>query len=200
MPLTTRQLEVLEIVQALQPRSVALGGGAALIDAGLVDRPTRDLDFFSNDINAIGIFADELIESLATHGHAPHVITRSQGFVQLEANQVLIDIAHNYLGYDPIQAAIGLRCADADLVGGKIEALFARRVNRDMIDVAQLLDRYTMAELVAFAKDRDAGFSVPITIEMATGNDYDPRQLFDEAEFSAAKAKVLAHLGDLVDP
>ncbi len=63
-----------------------------------------------------------------------------------------------------------------------------------MLDVAQLLDRYQVGELVQLAQERDAGFSLAITIEMTAGNNYDAKQGYGEAEFEAAKAKVLEHL------
>ena len=96
VPLTERQLQLLEIVNQLETESVALGGGAALIDAGLVDRPTQDLDFFSNDLEAITPFADELILRLREYGSDVEVLRRSPGFVQLVADGVLVDIAQSF--------------------------------------------------------------------------------------------------------
>jgi len=194
VPLTEQQHSVLEIVKRLEVEAVPLAGGAALIVAGFVDRATQDLDFFTNNVEAVRPFADELITALEHEGLTVETIQRSAGFVQLSTGDVLIDIAHNYLSDPPVDSHVGLRCADADIVGGKVEALFTRRVNRDVLDVAQLLDRYQVSELVQLAQERDAGFSLAITIEMTAGNKYDAKQGYEEAEFEAAKAKVLEHL------
>ena len=199
VPLTEQQLQVLRTVSHLDAEPVPLAGGAALIVAGFVDRVTRDLDFFTNNVDAVGPFADQLIEALEAQGSVVRIIRRSAGFVQMQSGDVLIDIAHTYLDDDPVQSEIGLRCADTDLVGGKVEALFARRVNRDILDVAQLLDHYDIAELTGMAQERDAGFSIPITIEMVTGSAYDAKQGFLPSEFEMAKSRVLSELQSLLE-
>ncbi len=109
MPLTEQQHSVLEIVKRLDAEAIPLAGGAALIVAGFVSRATQDLDLFTNNVEAVGPFADEPITALEHEGLTVETIQRSAGFVQLSAGDVLIHIAHNYLGDTPVESHIGLR-------------------------------------------------------------------------------------------
>ena len=46
-----------------------------------------------------------------------------------------------------------------DAIGGKIGALATRAVPRDYLDTAAALDRYTIAELIGFARRLDPGLT-----------------------------------------
>lgn len=154
-----------------------LGGGNALNTYGILRRDTEDIDLFldredgireaadiiSEALNGAGYQvdpvnkADELAgiwpeaadETLAEwevtigEGNGQHVVQVQAGFFTLKADPVTISGLQ----------VIGL----ADVAGHKLVALANRGTARDLADAAALLERYTAAQLIKLAVERDPG-------------------------------------------
>jgi len=59
----------------------------------------------------------------------------------------------------PVIMEFGPVLALEDVVGGKVCALASRAVPRDYLDTAAALERYTVAELIDFARQLDPGLT-----------------------------------------
>ena len=82
-----QQRIALAVSEVVKGEGFALAGGAALISQGLVDRRTRDLDFFTVDATSVNRVAPEVESALQSKGM--NVIRRvdAPGFVRLEVSE-----------------------------------------------------------------------------------------------------------------
>jgi hypothetical protein len=71
------------VAQELEGTDVALAGGAALIAAGLVDRQTRDLDFFGSPATHPAELVSSVTQKLEAEGLDVEVITNSTQFARI---------------------------------------------------------------------------------------------------------------------
>ena len=82
--LTDLQQQVAQIVAGvLAAEDVGLAGGGALISQGLVDRLTRDLDYFGAPGFALSYFAPQIISALIEDGLAVDVKRQATTFYRL---------------------------------------------------------------------------------------------------------------------
>lgn len=165
----------------------------------LIDRFTADVDLFTNIDHDIGATAAELAERLIDSDFQVVIARSSPYFARLEIDQLDVDLAHNWRADPPGQSDIGPILSIRDAIAGKIEALFTRIENRDVVDVAQLLEFYSMTQMAAWASDRDEGFSLGITYEMVVNNAHRPDAGFNSEAFEQAHAKVLAAISEAIE-
>ncbi|MEX0741178.1 MAG: nucleotidyl transferase AbiEii/AbiGii toxin family protein [Phycisphaeraceae bacterium] len=171
-----------------QARGFALAGGAALIARGLVDRGTRDLDFFSTSASAIAILVPALETRLAGEGLRVTRIRDVPGFVRLEVlapdgERVEIDLSHDARQHPAEPTELGLTLSQDELAADKVLALFGRAEVRDFVDVAALLEVYPADRLLELAAAKDAGFSVNRFVEALAAV-----HRFDAADFTGTGA------------
>ena len=178
-PVPVRQLhrEVAAIaLRAASRHGFALGGGNALIAHGLIDRPTEDIDLFTNQESGVAAAAaageDALLaagfgaERLETAGElaeifyglgdelAEWIVTAPDG------RQMMLQLAYFARGHRPVVMEIGPVLDLEDVIGGKVCALASRVEPRDYIDTAAALARgYSPGQLIAFARRLDAGLT-----------------------------------------
>ncbi len=82
--LTLQQVQIAEIVGAsIGDLDFALAGGAALISKELVDRGTRDLDFFGPSEDALGVLVSRAEKNLAAEGMGIEYVQRTPAFVRI---------------------------------------------------------------------------------------------------------------------
>jgi hypothetical protein len=150
----------------------ALGGGLALVAHGVLQRPTEDVDLFSdragNAVAAADLVRSALeaagIEVEEAEGDAlDGVIEGFDGhLVELTAYRdaedhegVRVSLGHLHRAHRPVRLDIGPVLHLDDLCAWKVAALVARAEPRDLIDVSAFLLRYPPAELVAMAREVD---------------------------------------------
>ncbi|HEY1828717.1 MAG TPA: hypothetical protein VGG38_00595 [Acidimicrobiales bacterium] len=88
--LTPFQEEIAVTISAItDKKGFALAGGAALISLGLVDRRTRDLDFFTSNAAAVNQTCPSVEAALRSKGGGMEVVRRidAPGFVRLEVTR-----------------------------------------------------------------------------------------------------------------
>lgn len=154
---------------ALGGHAFALAGSGAIREHGIVDRPTRDVDLFTNDLDpaAFDSAVDQLTKVLRDTGFTVEEIRRSPHFAQLhittaDERSIDMDLAVDWRDHDPVMLSVGPVLSIEDAVGSKVNALYTRREARDFLDVDAIRasGRFSDAELIEAAADRDAGFDI----------------------------------------
>jgi len=128
-----------------EARDFALAGGAALIAGGLVDRRTKDLDFFADRPEAVLELLPVLEKALR---HAGLQVERRQvhaGFARLAVSDGIesteVDLCYDLRLRSPEVTALGQVLAPEELAADKMLAFFSRALPRDLIDVHALAQR-----------------------------------------------------------
>lgn len=94
------------------------------------------------------IFGEEMNEGLAEW-----VVTAPDG------KQLALQMAYFDRGRDPVVMEFGPVLDLEDALGGKVAALASRAFERDYADVCAALGRYTISELIRFARRVDSGLT-----------------------------------------
>lgn len=168
--LTPLQITAIRIFFGLdQSHAFLLVGGAALIAHGIVERTTRDLDFF--DVTGrvdvpIGAIAQEFAQA-CTHAGLDAKVMRDLGtFANVRIGdgqeQIDVDIAiDGALPHEPLLSPVGMTPALVDLAGMKMLALFHRAAPRDFVDVFALANLLSKTSVLDSAANLDSGFDLP---------------------------------------
>lgn len=165
--LTAFQIELAQLFFSM-PESTGflLAGGGALIAQGIVPRPTDDLDFFTaRGEGDVAKASDALIDGCRKRGWSVDVIREAPEFRRLEItgpDTVLVDLAMDSPASGAPQVTIaGPTLAASDLATRKTLALFGRAEPRDFVDIYVLAQQFGKEQLVAWAAEGDAGFTLP---------------------------------------
>jgi Nucleotidyl transferase AbiEii toxin, Type IV TA system len=174
MPISGLQREIATIALRVAARyGFALAGGNALMAHGVIDRPTEDVDLFSDQETGVAAAADAVQEALQAAGFtaerldgagdlgdvfegigeglAEWLVTSPQG------QQTMLQMAYFDRVRGPVTMDVGPVLDLEDLAGWKTVALVSRVEPRDYVDIAAALDHYTVDELVAMARRLDPG-------------------------------------------
>jgi len=174
MPIDELQRAVATVaLRAAAGHGFALAGGNALIAHGIVDRPTDDVDLFSDQEAGVSAAAEVVENALRAAGFqadrqdtdrglsdvfygmgdgiAEWVITAPGG------QQTMLQLAYFDRSHRPVTMDVGPVLALADLAGSKVCALASRVEPRDYIDTAAAMRRYPVSQLIGFAKRLDPG-------------------------------------------
>jgi hypothetical protein len=161
------QAEVTRLaLDATSPFGFALAGGQALIAHGVVDRPTKDIDLFTDSSRGITDAAGPIVEALEAAGlvvdqveHEAAIYGLDDELVEYEVHdatsEVRIQLVHFDRATEPVEMPIGPVLHLDDLAGSKLAALATRAEPRDAIDAAALMDRYDRTELLTLARIAD---------------------------------------------
>lgn len=170
--LTTFQLEVAQIFFSLPASDgFLLAGGAALVAQGLTERPTQDLDFFTQPhAGDVEQARDQFLAAATERGWSVERVQDGDTFCRLLVHgpeDLLVDLALDSAPGRPASASIaGPTFAPDELAGRKVIALFDRAAARDFVDVYALSRRFPERELLALARDVDRGFDIGVFVEM----------------------------------
>jgi predicted nucleotidyltransferase component of viral defense system len=143
-----------------------LGGGVAWLVNGLVERPTEDIDLFTDTDGGVAAAAGKVSAALERAGYT---VAREHG------DELIAGMDADIREFEVTKAPKGLRLTLCrldrhrapvvmdlgpvmhldDLVATKVAALVNRREVRDYIDVAAALDRYSLARMLELAHAAD---------------------------------------------
>lgn len=174
MPISGLQREVATIALRVAARyGFALAGGNALMAHGVIDRPTEDVDLFSDQETGVVAAADAVEAALRAAGFAAE---RQDGINDLgdifegmgeglaewlitspAGQQTMLQMAYFDRTRGPVTMDVGPVLDMEDLAGWKTVALVSRVEPRDYVDIAAALDRYTIDQLIALARQLDPG-------------------------------------------
>jgi hypothetical protein len=143
-----------------------LGGGFAWLVNGLVQRPTEDVDLFTDTAGGVAAAADEVANALRAAGYR---VVREEGdelfegmdedlqeFLVATDNRALrLTLCRLDRSQKPVVMELGPVMHLDDLVATKVAALVNRREVRDYIDVAAALERYPLDVLLELARNAD---------------------------------------------
>jgi len=143
----------------------ALGGGNALLAHGVISRPTQDVDLFTDREHGVEALRDagfEVEREEEAAGLADIFPAMGQGLAEWlvtapDGQELTVQLAYFDRDRDPVTMEVGPVLEDA--AGGKVCALASRVEPRDYADTAQMLKRYSPAELIGFARRLDPGLT-----------------------------------------
>ena len=175
MPLDKLQRKIAAIaLRAGQRHGLALGGAGALIEHGIIHRPTQDLDLVTNLETGVADAADPVQAALDEAGLG--VVRRGSSLADLfpgftetlidldvtspDGQQTVVELVYFDRALNTVTTDIGPVVHIEDALAGKVCALAGRAAERDYIDTAAALARgYTPGQLIAFAKRLDPGLT-----------------------------------------
>ncbi len=174
MPIDELQRDVATIaLRVASGHGFALAGGNALIAHGLVDRPTEDVDLFSNEEGGVEAAADAVEAALRAAGFDAERQDKTGGLSDIfdqmgeglaewlitapGGKQTMLQMAY----FDRLRGAVTMDVGPVldleDLAGWKTVALVSRVEPRDYVDTAAALHRYTVGQLIRLARQLDPG-------------------------------------------
>jgi hypothetical protein len=176
MPIDKLQREVAIVaLQAAARHGFALAGGNALIAHGLIDRPTEDVDLFSDQEAGVVAAAQAVEDALREAGFqaqrrddiggledlfegmgeglAEWIITAPGG------QETVLQMAYFGRNHGPVTMDVGPVLDLEDLAGWKVCALASRVEPRDFVDTAAALQHFSVAQLIGFAQRLDPGLT-----------------------------------------
>ncbi len=153
----------------------ALGGGSALIAHGIIDRPTEDIDLFTNKDHGVTSAVGAVEAALRAAGFEAERQDKTAGLADVfygmgdelaewivtapGGRQMMLQMAYFDRDRRPVTMDVGPVLDLEDVVGSKVCALASRVEPRDYVDTAAALERYTVDQLIAFAKRLDPGLT-----------------------------------------
>jgi Nucleotidyl transferase AbiEii toxin, Type IV TA system len=195
MPIDELQREVATIALRTAGRyGFALAGGNALIAHGIIDRPTDDVDLFSDQETAVAAAAEEVEGALRAAGFLAERRDQAGGLEDLfygmgeglaewiitapDGQRTMLQMAYFDRTRGPVTMDVGPVLDLEDLAGSKVCALASRVEPRDYVDTAAALQRYTVNQLISFARRLDPGLEDRDFADAGTQLDRMPDGLF----------------------
>lgn len=158
---------------AAERHGFALGGGNALIAHGIIDRPTEDVDLFTDEDDGVTAAAGAVEAALRAAGFDAERQDKTAGLADVfygmgdglaewivtgpGGRQMMLQMAYFDRSRGPVIMDVGPVLDLEDVIGGKVCALASRAYERDYLDTAAALERYSPAELIALARRLDPG-------------------------------------------
>jgi hypothetical protein len=153
-------------LEAATKHGFVLGGGFAWLVNGLVQRPTEDVDLFTDTAGGVAAAAGEVAQALTAAGYR---VVREQGdelfagmaedlqeFLVVAPDRALrLTLCRLDRRRAPVVMDLGPVMHLDDLVATKVAALVNRREVRDYIDVAAALERYPLQRVLELAHAAD---------------------------------------------
>ena len=162
-------------LRAAARHGFALGGGNALMAYGVVDRFTADVDLFTDKEASVAAAAEAVESALREAGFGTERGKRADGLDDIfyglgegmaewivtapGGEQMMLQMAYFDRARRPVIMEFGPVLDLEDVVGGKVCALASRVEPRDYVDTAAALDRYTVEQIIGFARRLDPGLS-----------------------------------------
>ena len=169
MALSALQERVAALVAALpESADFVLAGGAAMAAHDMLDRATRDLDYFArpDDAAAVQQFADAFEDAAKTAGLEVRRKRQAETFVRFAVRDgdedCEVDVGIDYRALDSVPTRYGPALDLRELGADKVLAIFGRAEPRDFVDLAELTRRVPFDELVAVASEKDPGLDLAV--------------------------------------
>jgi nucleotidyltransferase AbiEii toxin of type IV toxin-antitoxin system len=176
MPVSEFHREIASIaLRAAAGHGFALAGGNALIAHGIVDRPTEDVDLFTDQDDGVATAAGAVQDALRGAGFGVERLDQAGDLGEVfegmgdglaewivtapGGREMLLQMAYFDRDRVPVIMDFGPVLDLEDVVGGKVCALASRVEPRDFVDTAAALGRYTVSQLIGFAQRLDPGLT-----------------------------------------
>lgn len=176
MPVSELHRQIAAIVlRAAAGHGFALAGGNALIAHGMIDRPTQDVDVFTNQPSGVEDAAGGVEGALRDAGFGISRNDKTGGLSDIfdgmgqglaewqvtapDGQQTVLQMSYFDRMRGPVTMDIGPVLDLQDVLGQKVAALASRVEPRDYVDVAAALQSYTPGQLIVLAKRLDPGLT-----------------------------------------
>jgi hypothetical protein len=176
MPVSDLHRQVAAVALSAAARhGFALGGGNALIAHGIIDRTTEDVDLFTDEGDGVAAAAGAVEEALRAAGFDAERQDKTGGLADIFAGmgdglaewivtapggrQMMLQMAYFDRERRPVIMDVGPVLDLEDVVGSKVCALAGRVEPRDFVDTAAALERYSVDQLIGFARRLDPGLT-----------------------------------------
>jgi hypothetical protein len=162
-------------LRAAARHGFALGGGNALMAYGVIDRFTADVDLFTDKEAGVAAAADAVEAALRRAGFAAERQDVAAGLADVfyemgeglaewivtapGGEQMMLQMAYFERDCPPVIMDIGPVLDLEDVVGGKVCALASRAEPRDYVDTAAAMGRYSIEQMIGFARRLDPGLT-----------------------------------------
>ena len=162
-------------LRAAARHGFALGGGNALMAYGVVDRFTADVDLFTDEEASVAAAAGSVERALRKAGFGTERRDRAGGLGDIfyglgdalaewivtapGGEQMMLQLAYFDRARRPVAMEVGPVLDLEDVVGGKVCALASRVEPRDYVDTAAAMDRYSVEQIIGFARRLDPGLT-----------------------------------------
>lgn len=164
------------IMSAIKDLGFAISGGRAALIHNIVDRPTEDLDAFSNQITqkVVPEATKRILDVLSHNGFIANLKEEfsNELFSRIEVQNKIglsmkVDLGYDWRQYPTVQSRFGPVIDLKDLAANKMSVLWLRREVRDVIDVYGLLNtgHFTRSQLLSILKNTDEGFNEKFLIK-----------------------------------
>jgi Nucleotidyl transferase AbiEii toxin, Type IV TA system len=153
------------------PFGFALAGGYAVRAHGIGDRPSGDVDLFTDWHRRADFPAgvDAVIAVLERHDYSVEILTRGETFARLlvtapdasgQSEPDKLELLADWRAHPPVFLEVGPVLHLDDAVANKMCALYGRALPRDFLDVDAIVTsgRFTREQLLALASNADGGF------------------------------------------
>jgi hypothetical protein len=162
-------------LRAAARHGFALGGGNALMAHGVIDRFTADVDLFTDVETGVAAAAGAVERALRRAGFAAERQDQAAGLADIfgeigqglaewiitapGGQQMMLQMAYFERDCPPVIMDIGPVLDLEDVVGGKVCALASRAEPRDYLDTAAAMGRYSIEQMISFARRLDPGLT-----------------------------------------
>ncbi|MGW0432771.1 nucleotidyl transferase AbiEii/AbiGii toxin family protein [Micromonospora sp. NPDC003197] len=183
-----------------------LGGGVAWVAHGLVSRPTEDVDLFADVDGAAAAATAEVRLALESAGFevfdeepdtdlaglfAGFELDMKDFIVARDGRQLRLTLGRLDRHRSPVVMDLGPVMHVEDLVASKTAALISRREARDYIDVAAVLDRYSVERLIELAHRIDPALELDDIRDVGRYLDRLPDQRFARYGLTVPQVRLL---------
>lgn len=156
------------VLEALAGTDFVLTGASALLEHGLINRPTVDVDAFTTAVEqgTVPDALDAVTRHLRTYGAE---VERHRVFpdfadatVRWGEAEVPLDLGVDWRAHPPAFSGIGPVLDPRDAAGSKLAALYSRREDRDYLDIGSILltGPWGPEELIALGAEHDPGLDL----------------------------------------
>lgn len=151
-------------LRAAEQYGFVLAGGNAIAMHGIGNRPSEDIDLFTNraEPNNFTAGVDSVVAALADADYRVEVRAKYATFAQLlvtaDDAQVAIDLGLDYRSLAPQSMSVGPVLSLRDAAGGKMATLYSRGLPRDFLDVDAIIQsgKFARSELIEMADIMEA--------------------------------------------
>lgn len=173
MPRTAEITQIINTVTGVcAPFGYAIVGGQAMIEHGLSQRPTDDLDVFTPLPSQAEQATPAVIAALEHVGHAAHVVMAEQDFVRIivlinadSETTFKVELGRDFRSLPPVALPSGPTIHLDDLAASKMSAALSRNEPRDLCDLYALSMHYSVDEMITLARVHDPGFVTDVFVE-----------------------------------
>jgi Nucleotidyl transferase AbiEii toxin, Type IV TA system len=162
------------VLHAAAGHGFALAGGNALLAHEIGNRPTQDVDLFTDQAEGVEAATAGVEAALRAAGFRAERIDKTAGLTDVFGSdmgtglaewivsapggrQMTLQMSYFDRGREPVSMDVGPVLDLEDVLGGKVNALASRVEPRDYVDTANALERYRPAQLIGFGKRIDPG-------------------------------------------